>query len=54
MSNVSMVGNDFAMSEGIWTCGKDGILNNIDKLLQTMDLDYLINTYNNKCISFNK
>ena len=19
-----MVGNDFAMSEGIWTCGKDG------------------------------
>ena len=24
MSNVTMVGNDFAMSEGIWTCGKDG------------------------------
>ena len=24
MSKVSMVGNDFAMSEGIWTCGKDG------------------------------
>jgi TldD protein len=24
MSRVSMVGNDFAMSEGIWTCGKDG------------------------------
>jgi len=24
MSKVSMVGNDFSMSEGIWTCGKDG------------------------------
>jgi TldD protein len=24
MSKVSMVGNDFAMSEGIWTCGKEG------------------------------
>lgn len=24
MSKVSMVGNDFAFSEGIWTCGKDG------------------------------
>tara|TARA_B100000676_G_C17974655_1_gene785394 strand:- start:432 stop:1319 length:888 start_codon:yes stop_codon:yes gene_type:complete len=24
MSKVSMIGNDFAMSEGIWTCGKDG------------------------------
>ena len=24
MSRVSMVGNDFAFSEGIWTCGKDG------------------------------
>ncbi|HIF68862.1 MAG TPA: metalloprotease TldD [Candidatus Lambdaproteobacteria bacterium] len=24
MSKVTMVGNDFAMSEGIWTCGKDG------------------------------
>ena len=24
MSRVSLVGNDFAFSEGIWTCGKDG------------------------------
>lgn len=24
MSKVTMVGNDFALSEGIWTCGKDG------------------------------
>ena len=24
MSKVSMVGSDFAMSEGIWTCGKEG------------------------------
>lgn len=24
MSKVSLVGNDFAYSEGIWTCGKDG------------------------------
>ena len=24
MSKISMVGNDFAISEGIWTCGKDG------------------------------
>ncbi len=24
MSKISMVGSDFAMSEGIWTCGKDG------------------------------
>ncbi|MBL4580036.1 MAG: hypothetical protein JKY05_06250, partial [SAR324 cluster bacterium] len=24
MSKVSMVGNDFAMSEGSWTCGKEG------------------------------
>ncbi|MBF0279574.1 MAG: metalloprotease TldD [SAR324 cluster bacterium] len=24
LSKVSMVGNDFAFSEGIWTCGKDG------------------------------
>lgn len=24
MSKVDMVGNDFAYSEGIWTCGKDG------------------------------
>ena len=24
MLKVSMVGNDFAMSEGIWTCGKEG------------------------------
>lgn len=24
MSKVSMVGNDFAYSEGVWTCGKDG------------------------------
>ncbi len=24
MSKVSMVGNDFAFSEGVWTCGKDG------------------------------
>ena len=24
MSKVTMVGNDFVMSEGIWTCGKDG------------------------------
>ncbi|MGK5094092.1 metallopeptidase TldD-related protein [Deltaproteobacteria bacterium TL4] len=24
MSKVTMVGNDFAFSEGIWTCGKDG------------------------------
>jgi TldD protein len=24
MSKISMVGNDFAMSEGIWTCGKEG------------------------------
>ena len=24
ISRVSMVGNDFAMSEGIWTCGKEG------------------------------
>ncbi|MBF0237873.1 MAG: metalloprotease TldD [SAR324 cluster bacterium] len=24
MSRVTMVGNDFAFSEGIWTCGKDG------------------------------
>ncbi len=24
LSKVTMVGNDFAFSEGIWTCGKDG------------------------------
>ena len=24
MSKISMVGKDFAMSEGIWTCGKEG------------------------------
>ena len=24
MSKIIMVGSDFAMSEGIWTCGKDG------------------------------
>ena len=24
MSKVTLVGNDFALSEGIWTCGKDG------------------------------
>lgn len=24
LSKVEMVGNDFALSEGIWTCGKDG------------------------------
>lgn len=24
MSKLSMVGNDFAFSEGVWTCGKDG------------------------------
>ncbi len=24
MSKVSLVGNDFALSDGIWTCGKDG------------------------------
>ncbi len=24
MSKISFVGNDFAMSEGIWTCGKEG------------------------------
>ncbi len=24
MSKVTMVGNDFAFSEGVWTCGKDG------------------------------
>ena len=24
MSKITMVGNDFAHSEGIWTCGKDG------------------------------
>ena len=24
MSKITMVGNDFSMSEGIWTCGKEG------------------------------
>jgi TldD protein len=24
LNQVSMLGNDFALSDGIWTCGKEG------------------------------
>ena len=38
---VSMVGNDFALSDGMWTCGKDGQSVPVGVGMPTVKLDRL-------------
>ena len=41
LTTVSMIGNDFALSDGMWTCGKDGQSVPVGVGMPTIKLDRL-------------